>query len=534
MKQKAILFSVLAFLASVPLPALGELTLRMGREQGWTAVGALDGVAEIEAQRPWTVLALNAAVEPRDLAVDMLISFDEDDPAVFADAAGHYRVGNGDSTVAASQTGRIKARFGAGAALFSTRGNAADAGNLTVVPQSPFALFAAGRRVADFSIEFWAQPFNVDSGERMFGWNAVKRDGGAYIPQNISCVSSKNRFSWTFTNFFSSARGDSRTSVSLEGVTPLIPKTWSHHLIRFDSRTGLLEYYVNGKPEAITYTTSTGHEEGDVYIPLIGENGVFTLGAQFVGMLDELRVYNGLVMTDGNGARAKFPPAGGRVETKPLDLGQPNTSVVKVDAMTGRLSFAGNRLHNEFAGTSAVRFADESALQFFIRASESPYRFPNEWQPFSPGEPLANGVKGRYVQLAVRFYPSGDGEASPYLDEVCIVYKPDEPPLPPTRLTAIARDGAVDLSWKAGPDLDTAGYFVYYGTASGTYFGEGSILGASPIDVGKRTAIRIDGLTNGTLYYFAVAPYDAAKQEETPHLGAFSREISARPLPGMR
>jgi hypothetical protein len=71
------------------------------------------------------------------------------------------------------------------------------------------------------------------------------------------------------------------------------------------------------------------------------------------------------------------------------------------------------------------------------------------------------------------------------------------------------------------------GYFVYYGAISGAYFGEDSLLGESPIDVGKRTAVRIDGLKNGTLYYFAVAAYDSLSP---PHLGMFSREVTARPL----
>jgi hypothetical protein len=68
---------------------------------------------------------------------------------------------------------------------------------------------------------------------------------------------------------------------------------------------------------------------------------------------------------------------------------------------------------------------------------------------------------------------------------------------------------------------------VYYGTARGEYFGEGAIRGASPIDAGKRTSLRIEGLRNGVLYYFAVAAYD---RPEPFHGGELSREVSARPL----
>jgi hypothetical protein len=69
---------------------------------------------------------------------------------------------------------------------------------------------------------------------------------------------------------------------------------------------------------------------------------------------------------------------------------------------------------------------------------------------------------------------------------------------------------------------------VYYGTASGDY-----LEAKSPIDAGSRTSILINGLKNGTLYYFAVAAYN--KPENSGHAfvpdpGEFSREVAARPL----
>ena len=91
---------------------------------------------------------------------------------------------------------------------------------------------------------------------------------------------------------------------------------------------------------------------------------------------------------------------------------------------------------------------------------------------------------------------------------------------------AVARDGAVDLSWRMSEDPELGGYLIYYGSAPGEYFGDAAILGPSPINVGKRASVRIDGLRNGTLYYFVVAAYD--KRDTEP--GAFSRELSARPL----
>jgi hypothetical protein len=73
------------------------------------------------------------------------------------------------------------------------------------------------------------------------------------------------------------------------------------------------------------------------------------------------------------------------------------------------------------------------------------------------------------------------------------------------------------------------GYLVYYGTASGEYFGDLTSAG-SPVDAGNRTSFRLEGLKNGTLYYFAVAAYNTEPGRQVVEPGAFSRETAARPL----
>jgi hypothetical protein len=196
-------------------------------------------------------------------------------------------------------------------------------------------------------------------------------------------------------------------------------------------------------------------------------------------------------------------------------------------------------MQNEYAGSGRFRFANNSMVQCFIRAADTPYQWTgaeSEWRPFEPGTDFTGDIRGRYVQLAAAFYPSGDGEAAPYLDEIRVVYQRDDPPPPPTLVTALARDGAVELSWKpsigspANPEV--SGYLVYFGTSSGEYFGESAVHGASPLNVGKQTSVRIDGLKNGALYYFTVAAYDRAGSGgmSPAKTGAFSREVSARPL----
>jgi hypothetical protein len=216
------------------------------------------------------------------------------------------------------------------------------------------------------------------------------------------------------------------------------------------------------------------------------------------------------------------------VETRTLDLGYADSRILKIEACGGRTSNSSGKVRNEYAGNGSLRFSDHSEMQFFIRLSNSPYSW-NEvpWIPINPGMELPQ-FRGRYVQLAVDFYPGADGETSPYLSELRVVYNAAEPPPPPTYVAAVARDGAVELTWRATTSRDVGGYYVYYGTASGDY-----LEAKSPIDAGNRTSILINGLKNGTLYYFAVAAYNRPESGEryfVPDPGEFSREVAARPL----
>ncbi|MDR1987026.1 MAG: fibronectin type III domain-containing protein [Treponema sp.] len=520
-------------LVSSQLYGIGEKTLVIGGRASWNIVENRMGITEISSIRPYPVLILSSALRSdAEASLDMDLSFDAGDPGRFTDQTGHYRVKTSEGLYAAD---RHFARIGMGAALFSGNQlkNVNEEAPIVITPQ-PGALLAPGQIIRDFTIQFWLFPMNLENGEQILSWLASKQDrSGKAAVQRIQCTASKNRLQWTFLDFFYLNAPTGRISISLEGSKPLIPKTWSHHLIRFDADTGLLEYLVNGDIEAITYVTAGGREGGQVYYPRIGQEGTLSLGESFIGMLDELQLYSRFVT---NPVIHKYPTQGGRAETRPIDLGEINTRVLMVEVSGGRTSNSGGLIQNEHIEQGGFRFSDDSALQFFIRTADFPYHWNeaasgevssgSDWQLLIPGTALS-GIRGRFVQIAAVFYPSGDGETSPYLDEIRIHYQPDEPPAPPSRITAIAGDGAVELSWRPSNDVDLAGYLVYYGTSQGDYFGEGAVLGASPINVGNRTSIRIDGLKNGTLYYFAVAAYD---QVESTHIGAFSREIAARPL----
>lgn len=531
------------------LYGLGESTLVLGAGAGWNAVVGRFGIAEVPAIRPNPVLTLSSARPGDDPYLDIALSFDEGRPELFADQTGHYKVS---ASEALSAVNYRWSRAGTGAALFSgdsplgaqdlPAGDITGAsrafsdlseGPLVITPRRQDALLASGRRFRDFSIEFWLYPLNMENGEQILSWTSTRQTAqGAKTFQRILCGAARNRLNWTFLDFFSSPDDSQQMTLSLSG-SPVRPRVWSHHLIRFDSDTGLLEYLVNGRLEGVVYATSSGREGGDLFCPVAGDGGTLVLGKRFAGLMDEFRLsgrYNEAPQL------SKYLLQGGRIETRPLDLGEGNSRVLKIETLGGNFSPGGRNpkaaaiMQNEYAGSGRFRFANDSMVQFFIRASESPYQWAASdagWTPFEPGSEFSENMRGRYIQLAAAFYPSGDGEAAPYLDEIRILYQRDDPPLPPSLVTAIAADGAVELSWKASPDQDLSGYLIYFGTAQGEYFGESAILGSSPVNAGKRTSFRVEGLKNGTLYYFTVAAYD---RNSTANAGMFSREVSARPL----
>ncbi|MDR2517081.1 MAG: hypothetical protein LBC88_06845 [Spirochaetaceae bacterium] len=533
------------FFGSGGLFALGERTLIIGGEAGWSAVETRRGVVSSTGYRPHAVLLLDSS-PAEEAGIDLSLSFDEDRPDRFSDAAGHYAIMV--SPRVESVPGSY-ARAGSGAALFTggpgalVSTAARDVDPLVITPVNAGALLARDRRLTDFTLEFWLRPVNMETGGQILYWSAVRAvPDGANEAQWIQCAASRDRLEWTFHNFFASSRDDRRLGASLTGISPVTPGVWSRHQVRFTAATGSLEYLVNGVTESLVYLTSTGREGAEVYTPIIGRGSRMVLGGRYSGFMDEFRFYSGspadpgAVVDRGAGEQRrgrKYPPAGGRFETAFLDMGEPGSRVVTIDARAGLLrNFLDGRrevlpaFFTPADETGRFDFPDASAIRFFARTADTPWPGSESvWRPIAPGAAL--DLRGRYVQIGVELYPSGDGENTPWLEEIRLVWLANAPPRPPVRINAVAGDGVVELSWSAGVDRHVDGYLVYYGTESGEYFGTAARAGASPINAGKRTSLRIEGLSNGVLYYFTVSAYDSSG---TLHAGEFSREVSARPL----
>lgn len=474
-----------------------EKTVALGGSAGWPALQFADRIERGKGKLGYEALLLSSTRPVTDRIpgqrAELDLSFDE---SPFTDASGSY------SIVSSSflSAGSGKARRGAGAALCNTEGK-----GLTL-RGGPGTIFATPGNPGSFSIEFWMQPAVTENGSVLFQWRSSRTDGASSHYQYIRASLFRNHLEWTFSNVWASVTG-APAEVVIAGTKNLIPGQWSLHQLSWDSATGLLEYRLDGSTEDLRYLTSTGRETGEVYTALFGSAADIEIAPRFSGLVDDFRILRGQSGDQDLAGRhallEKYPASGGRFVTMPIDTGRYNSALLSVTAV-----------QTVPAGTD---------IRYFVRGGDSFYEWTDDypaWVPVDSGE-LIPDLSGRFFQAAACLYPDGSGSLTPSVTSLAVKYEEDSPPSPPVRLSATAGNGSVRLDWPASIDYDAAGYLVYYGEQPGEYLSPGS-----PVDVGSVRSSTISGLSNGKLYFFSVAAYDASGAR---YPGELSAEASARP-----
>jgi hypothetical protein len=521
-----------------------EQEIVLGREEGWRDFPGAENL--VRRTGMWNTLDFFLRENeylPVSGQTDLLLHFNRENEE---EASGHYRLDRGRTLIAPEV--RVLGEASAG---FN-----GDRRGLQLSPQAG-ALFERGTRWGDFSIEFWLRPTLLSDGEEVLAWIGSFWRDGRVAPQELRCAVRSRRLAWEFVNLFAagaeageadgaaaraggmmagaggqpSVEAGARAStpsantpsantpsfvIRVEGLTPLVPRIWRHHLLRFDSGTGLLEYLVDGIPEAVTYVRAkpglaAAQDNGPPLTPYTGEadSAPLSLGRGFTGFLDELRISRLLVEDP---VLARYDGRAGVATSTPLDLGYTGTRLKRIEAVYSAQG--------------------DSDIFFYYRLADrlSSEQLDGDWVQFQPGAALEE-ARGRYVQLRAELFPDGRRSLSPQLSELRVVYEQDLPPAAPAGVQAVAGNARVRLHWSLVREEDVRGYLVYYGLAPGNYRGTGADRGPSPIDVGPATELELKGLENGRLYYFAVVSYDAT---QPPHRSAFSREVSARPSGALR
>ncbi|MDC7233632.1 MAG: hypothetical protein PQJ58_10395 [Spirochaetales bacterium] len=362
----------------------------------------------------------------------------------------------------------------------------------------------------DFTIEFWLYPANPREGENIIQWKGLGRDGGEIYSQSINCHFLNRRLVWSFSNIFQMP--DSPESFYEISGDPVLPRQWNHHMLRYDSRTGMLEYLINGQPSAIIYTTDSGDESSTVFTPRVGdEPGELILGSGFTGFMDEFRIERRFVE---NRSTKKHDQPGYGISPV-LDLKFTDSRINDIASVETR---PGNSaVFAYYLTTNSLLEAEEKRSSF--QGEQTILNSPDEWRPLSE---IDSRSRGRYLLLSFLLFPDMKNDESPGLSFLEVDYTPSLPPLPPAYIhSRRLEDGKLRLDWNPSASPEVEGYLLYFGENPGEY-----IYPGSPLKIEKENYTVIDGLSPFKQYFFAIKSYTGS---DNPRYSDFSEEISIRP-----
>ncbi len=467
-----------------------DKTIILGGKEGWPELSVSDNIVSGKGRFGYEAKVLSTNEKKADGGTDLLLNFED---KAMSDAALKY------SIVSNGLVLSPKSAMGKTAGLSYGKSG-------LVLKGSKDSIFGTSGYKGSMSIGFWLYPSLAESGEIVFSWRSSRNSQVYSTYQTITASFFNGKMEWRFTNVFIDQK-DSEKEILVTSRSSIIPNVWAHHLLVYNDEDGSIEYYINGSIEAVVYATNSLSAGSDALRLFLGVPADISLCPKFSGLIDDFSI----------STRAETNPeclnsycsTGGHLVSGPLDTGM-YASVFK-------------RLEAE------VSLPAQTGVQFFIRSGDNFYEWSDsypEWIPCTPGKEL-NGISGKYFQVKADVYSDGLFKKSPVITEIRLVYA--EPPLPlaPYLVKAVSGDSYVDVSWSQSVENSTGGYFIYYGEKPGEYMGRTAVQGASPVNAGKVQSLRLTGLTNGKIYYFAVSAY-ASYDERIK--SALSKEVSARPL----
>lgn len=474
-----------------------EKTFILNADTAWNSLEVKNGVTDGKGRFGKQCITLDTNSRPVSNFTDLLIDFEDGEPL---DVSGKYEL------VHNSLYPTKNAVMGRKAALSRGKGPG------IVMRGKSGTIFGSDGNTGSFTIEFWLYPSIAENGEVILEWRSSRISDTNMKYQTITAAFMNNRIEWDFSNIFDGYKDE---EVILRSYSAVIPDKWAHHIFSYNEETGLIEYLIDGKVEGLKYITSTDAENGTIYHPILGNPESISICPQFAGCIDDFRIIRSFVSDDGVVGSENV--TAGRYDSFKIDGGYFITK--KMYTMNGVV-------YNSIQTLSEK--PSQTDIRFYIRSSDNQFgwteSFP-EWISVKDGKKI-EGASGRFFQIKGELFPDGGGRVSPSVTEVKINYT--EPPLPlaPFDVKATSGNGEVTLSWAYSVDDTAQGYYVYYGLRPGEYLCSEAVEGASPVKVGNVTSIKLTGLKNGTIYYFAVATY--SKLDERI-IGNFSKEVYARP-----
>lgn len=455
--------------------------LILGESDLWKSVN-LTNLSLIEGKRGFLDITNKDNSYTPDKYSDMIYSFNNERTL---DQTGHYKIINSLSL------SHIKGCYGGSAAMF-------DGGEPLLVEAEENALFLPSTLWDDFTLEFRLYAATLKEGSTLFLWKGLQKIDNNLVPQEIRCTVSNRRLVWDFENFFLYP-DNSLNHVSLKGDR-LIPGEWSHHMIIFNSNTGLLEYRINNIPSDSTYTSKERSEASEFNIPVVGNQQSFPieLGENFTGLIDELRISHAVI----NNPQLNRYTSSGVMETDILDLNSPDSTLKSIYSET------------KLSGNTSIKYEIATAQNKLELIGPE-----INWEHYITGSDI--NKKTRFLKIRAFLYAEPATDQAPVLSSLSIIYREASPPHPPINIKISNINNKLIVSWDKSIDPSIDGYMIYIGNEPGVY-----LLNGSPIDVGNKTSAILNNININRRYYLAVTSY---RIEDMRIESSFSREISYSP-----
>lgn len=470
-----------------------QTTKIIGGTNGWGELQEQVGVTTGKGYYGYEAIQLVTSTQESTDATDLLLTFDGKQ---IKDSTGHYTIKTNNLVYSPDA---VKGR-GAALSRGVHRGLSLEGGSS--------AIFGKPGLTGSFTIEFWMNPSIAENGETVISWRSSINSDGESKYQNISASFFNNHLRWEFNNIFSKYETD---EIIMDGISTLIPRKWTRHTLSFDDTSGLLEYCVDGRTEALKYITTSKHENGTVCYPVLGVKADLEICPEFSGRIDNFRIDHRPFHLESKNLYAtgneKYKVDGGKITTNPIMVSRA-AALNRIDAL--------------------MDVPPQTEVRFYVRSGDNCYGWSDTfpaWKEVVSGQEIS-GVTGLYFQLSAELLPDGGGAKTPVLSEIKMKYTEQDDPLPPFTVNAEPGNECVTISWSYSVDDTAGGYYVYYGNKSGEYLGVAAVEGASPVKVGNKTSIKLTGLKNGTIYYFAVSAYSKVDGRIS---GNLSKEVYARP-----
>lgn len=356
--------------------------------------------------------------------------------------------------------------------------------------------FFKDNSLSRFTISFYFFPKTISESESLIEGQEEIYKIDTIINQVFKVGLEKGNLVWSMENFFH--LGKDNLSISLESNIPFKARKWNHAVITYDDKNARLIMYLNGEMVDFAYTTKSGQEYGPIYYPgfLATQDGQFTIGKKFIGMLDEIEVFDDYL---GN-----FPP-----RFKVANYNKKNifnstyiSKVFKLETETQieRINFTGSNID-----TKQLKLYLCEGRTYFIEKKN-----PQECNQILWDKRIIDYPEAHFYQFFL-VYNNLD-QAMKTIDSITLTYQKDKAPLPPRFETLTQIKDGILIEWQETLKSEIAGYKIYY--QKNSFKGNKNVIlltkeklriYKTPFD---RWTYILENLDQDSLYFFAIKAYE--------------------------